>query len=206
MSLSKVSEDVREHQLQSSWCFWYDKKMKKGEKDFNEYKANLKKVHTFKTVEEFWKLYTHIKRPSSLDNNINVYFFRDGPNHSPCWESFPNGGCWILKVKKRSHNSAGVIGKMWQDLVFAAIGEVFEEPTVIGIGMAIRTKEELLSVWNSDNSNDAIRFAIGEKLKEVLDLEPQTMIEYKHFKTSIEDMSTYRHAKPYVFAASQGVN
>jgi hypothetical protein len=40
----------------------------------------------------------------------------------------------------------------------------------------------------------------------ILDLEPSTMIEYKHFSTSMEDMSTYRHAKPYVFAAAQAAN
>ncbi|KAG5179292.1 putative eukaryotic initiation factor 4E [Tribonema minus] len=197
-----------QHKLQTSWCFWYDKKHKKGGTgDYNEYKANLHKVHTFSTVEDFWRLYTHIKRPSALENNINMYFFRDAPNSSPSWESFPNGGCWILKIKKRAHSGTSVLGKMWQDLVFAAIGECFEEPTVVGVGMAVRSKEDLLSVWNSDNSgNDAVRFAIGEKLKAILDLEPSTMIEYKHFASSMEDMSTYRHAKPYVFAAAQAVN
>jgi Eukaryotic initiation factor 4E len=52
-----------------------------------------------------------------------------------------------------------------QDLVFAAIGEMFEEPSVVGVGMAVRSKEDLLSVWNSDNTSDAVRFAIGERLK-----------------------------------------
>lgn len=40
-----------------------------------------------------------------------------------------------------------------QDLVLAVIGEMFEEPNVVGIGMAIRSREDLLSVWNEDNSN-----------------------------------------------------
>lgn len=50
---------------------------------------------------------------------------------------------------------------MWQDLVFAAIGEAFAEPTMVGIAMAIRSKEDMISVWNSDNTNEQVRFAIG---------------------------------------------
>jgi translation initiation factor 4E len=160
-------------------------------------------VTTFDTVEGFWRTYVHLKRPSALDNNINMYIFRDMPNYSPSWEIFPRGGCWILTIKKRAPSGTSVLGKMWQDLVFAAIGECFDEPSVVGVGMAVRTKGDILSVWNSDNSNDDVRFAIGEKLKAILDLEPSTMIEYKHFHSSMEDMSTYRHAKPYVFAAAQ---
>jgi len=39
-----------------------------------------------------------------------------------------------------------------------------------------------------------------EKLKTILGLEENTMIEYKTFKASLQDMSSYRNAKPYVFA------
>ena len=60
--------------------------------------------------------------------------------------------------------------------------------------MAVRQKGDILSVWNSDNTNPDVRFAIGEKLKAILDLEPSCLIEYKHFHTSIADMSTYRYA------------
>ncbi len=28
-------------------------------------------------------------------------------------QSYPNGGCWIVKV----HKGVGVLGKLWQDLV-----------------------------------------------------------------------------------------
>lgn len=42
--------------------------------------------------------------------------------------------------------------------MLAVIGEMFEEPNVVGIGMAIRSREDLLSVWNEDNSNDEVIF------------------------------------------------
>lgn len=101
--------------------------------------------------------YIHVKRPSQLSRDVNLYMFRDLPNCAPMWEAFPQGGCWILKIKKK----ANVLGKMWQDLVFAAIGEAFENTDVVGIAMAIRSKEDMISVWNADNSDDNTRFAIG---------------------------------------------
>lgn len=101
--------------------------------------------------------YIHVKRPSQLSRDVNLYLFRDQANCAPMWEAFPQGGCWILKIKKK----ANVLGKMWQDLVFAAIGEAFASRDVVGIAMAIRSKEDMLSVWNADNSDDSTRFAIG---------------------------------------------
>jgi translation initiation factor 4E len=202
----RIEKQEGDHPLQTAWAFWYDKKQRydpnKGA-DTNEYKGNLHKIASFDTVESFWKLYCHLKRPSVLDLNVNLYLFRDGPTNVPMWEAFPRGGCWILKVKKRKDSEASVLGKMWQELVISAIGECFEEPDVVGVSVNIRKNEDLLSVWNVDNRNDEIRFRIGEKLKQILDLEASTIIEYKHHAESMQDRSTFRNAKAYVFAAAE---
>ncbi len=145
-----------------------------------------------------------MKRPSALDLNVNLYLFRDAPNIAPMWECFPRGGCWILKIKKKRDSGASVLGKMWQDMVLSSIGEVFNEPDVVGISISIRAKEDLISVWNAENKTDDIRFKIGEKMKEILDLDPSTMIEYKFHAHSMADMSTFRNAKGYIFAPSEG--
>ncbi|EQC35210.1 hypothetical protein SDRG_07439 [Saprolegnia diclina VS20] len=186
-----------EHSLQTGWCLWYDRKLPKRT-DLDTYQSNLQKIAAFGTVEDFWRHYVHVKRPSQLNKDTNLYLFRDAPNCAPMWEAFPNGGCWILKIKKK----ANVLGKMWQDLCFAAVGEAFETLNVVGIAMAIRSKEDMISVWNADNTDDSARFAIGEKLKELLMLDSNTLIEYKFHSNSIRDMSTFRNAKPYVFSAS----
>jgi translation initiation factor 4E len=199
-----IGKEEGDHPLQTGWAFWYDKKQRYDpNKDPTEYKGHLHKIGAFNTVEGFWKLYCYLKRPSTLDLNVNLYLFRDGAGNIPMWEAYPNGGCWILKVKKRKDTDASVLGKMWQELVVGAIGECFEEPNVVGVSVCIRKNEDLLSVWNADNRNDEIRFHIGEKLKQILDLEPATIIEYKHHAESMQDKSTFRNAKPYVFAAAE---
>ena len=197
----KIVREENDHPLQTAWAFWYDKKQSK-KTDTAEFRGQLHKLGSFDSVEGFWKLYCYLKRPSSLEVNVNFYLFRDGPSNIPMWEAFPRGGCWILKVKKVKDSGASVLGKMWQEMVIAAIGEIFEEPDVVGVSVCIRKNEDLLSVWNVDNRNEEIRFRIGEKMKQILDLEPATIIEYKHHAESMQDMSTFRNAKAYVFAAA----
>ena len=52
-----------EHSLQSAWAFWYDKKQSK-KTSTAEFREKLHKIGSFNTVEQFWKLYLHLKRPS----------------------------------------------------------------------------------------------------------------------------------------------
>jgi translation initiation factor 4E len=199
----RIAREKDDHPLETSWSFWFDKKASYKKTDSTtEFKSHLQKLGTFDSVEGFWKLYCYLKRPSVLEINVNLYLFREGPNIIPMWEAFPNGGCWILKIMKKKEGGPSVLGKMWQEMVFAMIGETFEEPDVVGLSVSIRKNEDLISVWNVDNRNDEIRFKIGEKIKQILDLEPSTIIEYKHHADSLRDMSTFRNAKAYVFAAA----
>ena len=192
-----------DHKLESPWAIWYDKKTPFRQVDPISYRSKLVKIGSFDTIESFWKLYVHMKRPSSLELNVNLYLMRDGSNHAPLWEAYPRGGCWILKVKKKV-DGFSVLGKMWQDLVFATIGEAFEEPDVVGISLCIRKNEDLISVWNSDSRNPDIKFNIAESMKKILDLEPDTVIEFKYHAESMKDLSTFRNAKAYVQITETG--
>jgi len=69
------------------------------------------------------------------------------------------------------------------------------------LALSSRGRDDNLSVWNKDNSSPEVRFNIGEKLKELLNLDESTLVEYKFFKSAIRDGSGFRNAKPYVYAA-----
>ena len=49
-------------------------------------------------------------RPSDLAYGTNVHCFRKG--YKPMWEEFPDGGCWILRVKKKA--SRNYLNYMWE--------------------------------------------------------------------------------------------
>mmetsp|Transcript_34827 Transcript_34827/g.26001 ORF Transcript_34827/g.26001 Transcript_34827/m.26001 type:complete len:172 (-) Transcript_34827:339-854(-) len=144
------------HSLQTNWCYWYlQRQMHHSENDGEPlkkvtYRDRLKSLGTISTVEQFFEYYVYMKRPSEMAREIDLYFFREG--EVPMWEDSPFGGIWILKVKKEDD-----IDKMWELLLMALIGEQFEEPKVIGLGLSLRTKERLLEVWLKDGRNEKVR-------------------------------------------------
>jgi len=91
-----------------------------------------------------------------------------------------------------------MLNRVWERLLLAAIGEVFEEPDVVGVVISTRQREDLVSVWNAENINPAVHFRIGEKLEHIFHPHPPTVIEYKNHNTSIRDRSTFRNARPYL--------
>jgi hypothetical protein len=47
-----------------------------------------------------------------------------------------------------------------------------------------------------------IGWSHSTRLREILNLDATTQVEYKHFSSSLMDGSTFRNAKAYVYAAS----
>jgi len=64
------------------------------------------------------------------------------------WEACPTGGSWIVRFKKqgKQHKSSPTLAKCWEELLFATVGEFFEDPDVIGIVVGIKTTEDVLQV------------------------------------------------------------
>lgn len=186
-----------ESPLETSWTFWYDKKTT-DKKESDQYLESLKQLGSFNTIQGFYRHYTHLHRPNELPRDHNILMFRKG--YKPMWEEFPEGGCWIIRIKRKA--SQGYVNRMWENLLLGCVGEAFEVPDVVGCVLSTRLKDDVLSVWNVSNKNPQTRFRIGEKLKEVLDLDMNALIQYKDHMQSLQDHSTYRNAKNYMFAPS----
>mmetsp|Transcript_26405 Transcript_26405/g.69777 ORF Transcript_26405/g.69777 Transcript_26405/m.69777 type:complete len:363 (+) Transcript_26405:68-1156(+) len=186
-----------ESPLETAWTFWYDKKTT-DRKESDQYMEGLKQLGSFNTIEGFYRHYTYLLRPSELPRDHNVLMFRKG--YKPMWEEFPEGGCWIIRIKRKA--SQNYVNHMWENLLIACIGEAFEMPDVVGCVLSTRLKDDVLSVWNLNNRDTPARFRIGEKLKEVLDLNMTALIQYKDHMQSLQDYSTYRNARNYMFAPS----
>ena len=72
-------------------------------------------------------------------------------------------------------------------LNLCVIGEQFEEPKVIGLGLSLRTKERLLQVWIKDGRNEKVRTGVSNKLRQILQLDPDSVtLYYKEHQKSIK--------------------
>ena len=136
---SRSSSTSPEHPLKSTWIIWYRPPTSK----YSDYEKSTIPLAYLSTVEAFWAVYTHLKRPSILPSVSDYHIFRKGIR--PVWEDEENkrGGKWIVRLKK------GVADRYWEDLLLAIVGDQFAEAgeEVCGAVLSVRSGEDVMSVW-----------------------------------------------------------
>ena len=66
----------------------------------------------------------------------------------------------------------------WERLLFACVSEEFEDQNVIGLVLSVRQKKNLIEIWIKNAKNEDDRIKTGEKIRELLDLEPTNLVFY----------------------------
>lgn len=152
------------HKLERKWAFWFDNQSK--HKQGAAWGASLRKAYTFDTVEEFWCLYDQIFKPSRLQGNADLHWFKAGIE--PKWEDpqCANGGKWTVISNRKPD-----LDNMWLETLMALIGEQFDEgDEICGVVASVRPKQDKLSLWTKNAANEAVQMSIGRKWKEVIDV------------------------------------
>ncbi|KAG0020502.1 Eukaryotic translation initiation factor 4E type 2 [Entomortierella chlamydospora] len=174
------------HPLHFNWVFWFMHRAP-GSKILN-YESSMKKIATFGSVEDFWAVYSHLKRPHELPTVSDYHLFKQGVR--PVWEDATNinGGKWIVRLKK------GLASRYWEDLVVAVIGDQFDVGSEIcGAVLSIRGGEDILSLWNQSAHEGRINLKIRDTMKRVLNLPADTIMEYKTHNDALKDNSSFRN-------------
>lgn len=150
------------HPLQNQWSLWfYDNDRNKT------WEENLIELTTFDTVEDFWRLYHHIKLPSELRQGHDYAVFKQGIR--PMWEDDANkmGGRWLISLEKKQRFTD--LDRFWLDVVLLLIGENFENSDEIcGAVVNVRPKVDKIAIWTADAMKQHATIEIGKKLKEQL--------------------------------------
>ena len=151
-STESVPDFTRLHPLQTSWTMWYQEsaKGKGGKVDWSQL---LKKLMTFSTVEDFWRLYNYVPKPSEIGVGCDYSLFREGIE--PAWEHPGNskGGRWVFRIPNSGPRS---MDDLWLSLLLSLIGEQYEdsEPDAIcGVVISIRKSENRLALWTKNAQN-----------------------------------------------------
>eukprot|EP00755_Sulcionema_specki_P030256 Sspe_Gene.93937::Locus_66428_Transcript_1_1_Confidence_1.000_Length_812::g.93937::m.93937/K03259/EIF4E; translation initiation factor 4E len=172
-----------QHKLQDQWTFWLEKReILKAQLTEKEWDRGLQKIGVFTTLEQFFLYYSNVQRVSELQKQMAYYVFRG--DVKPTWENYPNGGHWTVTLN-RSYEPES-LNRLWEQLVFALIGEEFASPHVVGAAISVRKDEYTITVWSDDND---VKFAMGEKVRSVLNLGFNVLLEYKNNLKSIKDAS-----------------
>ncbi|KAF9963737.1 Eukaryotic translation initiation factor 4E type 2 [Modicella reniformis] len=174
------------HPLHFNWVFWFMHRSP-GSKILN-YESSMKKIATFGSVEDFWAVYSHLKRPHELPTVSDYHLFKQGVR--PVWEDATNinGGKWIVRLKK------GLASRYWENLIVAVVGDQFDVGSEIcGAVLSIRGGEDILSLWNQSAQEGRINLKIRDTMKRVLNLPVDTIMEYKTHNDALRDNSSYKN-------------
>lgn len=148
----KASSASTTHALRDSWTFWYRPPISKAH-GYIEYENTLHAIATVRTGEEFWEVYGHLKRPSTLPVVSDYHLFRK--DIRPIWEDDVNkkGGKWVVRMKK------GVADRFWEDLLLALIGDQFADAgaEICGAVLSVRNGEDILSIWTRTDGGRVLK-------------------------------------------------
>ncbi|KAL2863304.1 eukaryotic translation initiation factor 4E [Aspergillus lucknowensis] len=176
---------LKEHPLRSTWIIWYRPPTPK----YSDYEKSTAPLASISSVESFWSIYSHLKRPSLLPTVSDYHIFKKGVR--PVWEDDANkkGGKWIVRLKK------GVADRYWEDLLLAMIGDQFAEASdeVCGAVLSVRSGEDVLSVWTRIDGGRNIK--IRETIKRLLAFPADTNIVWKSHDDSIAQRSAIDQAR-----------
>ncbi|KAM6949196.1 eukaryotic translation initiation factor 4E type 2-like [Aplochiton taeniatus] len=187
---STVALAAGEHPLQYNYTFWYSRRTPSRPANTQSYEQNIRQIGTVASVEQFWKFYSHLVRPGDLTGHSDFHLFKEGIK--PMWEDEANrsGGKWIIRLRK------GLASRFWENIILAMLGEQFmvgEE--ICGVVVSIRFQEDILSIWNKTASDQVTTSRIRDTLRRVLNLPPNTIMEYKTHNDSLKDNSSFRNTK-----------
>jgi translation initiation factor 4E len=174
-----------ENPLKSTWIVWYRPPTPK----YSDYEKSTVPLASISSVESFWAVYSHLKRPSLLPTVSDYHIFKKGIR--PVWEDEANkrGGKWIVRLKK------GVADRYWEDLLLAMVGDQFAEAgdEVCGAVLSVRGGEDVLSVWTRIDGGRNIK--IRETIKRLLAFPFDTNIIWKSHDDSIAQRSAIDQAR-----------
>ncbi|KAF1847719.1 IF4E-domain-containing protein [Cucurbitaria berberidis CBS 394.84] len=171
--------------LKSTWVVWYRPPTPKN----TDYEKSIVAIIRFGTAQEFWKVFVHLKKPSTLPSVSDYHVFKEGIR--PVWEDEENkrGGKWIMRLKK------GVADRYWEELLMALVGDQFMEAReeVCGFVLSVRSGEDVLSIWTKNDGGRNIK--IRETVKRVLELPEGTNIVWRSHDDSIAQRSAIDQAR-----------
>lgn len=137
----------------------------------NEYENNLQEVAEIADLAAFWQIYQHIKRPSALPVNCELFFFRSGIK--PVWENKHNRGGGKFIVRATRDQCDGI----WEKMLVETL--MWSHQALCGIVLNVKKREMVVSIWTRELEHHSDKEEIRKWIREILGIGDGVYIEYK---------------------------
>ena len=157
--------------LREPYAFWLAFLKENILMQAKEYESNLQKVADVDTLKRFWEIHQHIKRPSELPVNAELFFFKDGIK--PVWENKHNrgGGKFIIRARKERCD------EIWERMLLSTL--TWYHDAICGIVVNIKANEIIISIWTKELEYHTQKEEIKNWIRSTLGISDNVYIEYK---------------------------
>jgi translation initiation factor 4E len=168
-------ENGKQTPLQKEYKFWYSKsKDNKKNMTKEDFESELQMMVGFSTVEEYWGVYLHMRKPSELEVGSKLFLFQG--DIRPLWEDERNkqGGRFYIRVRKEKAD------RIYEDLVLDYIGEQFDHnEDICGLQIASRPDDVVvISLWTQYIKNH-VKEDLCSWMRKCLEIPANIKIDYQ---------------------------
>ena len=145
--------------------------------DKKEYENQVKKIAEFDTIEDFWCIFQHLRKPDSCKPGIEFQMFKNPI--MPMWEDENNKNGGKISIKLRKDYTTII----WEEMIFALIGGVLPEEVkdeLNGIVVSSRKEFNVLQIWFRNYSVKIIG-EIEQCIRDLLQIPNEVELEIKQF-------------------------
>lgn len=175
-----------DHSLENGWTLYYSPPAARPLPG-HAWTSNVKRVFTFRSVEDFWRLYHNVKPASQLGMKTDFYLMKG--EIEPEWEHEANlnGGKFGFTLSKKdlmpsnstSNNLVTTkVDECWLNLVLSCIGETFTKNELVnGINIGMRPKEIRIAIWTKLRSPEHLEelATLGTEIKNFIQFPGQIL-------------------------------
>jgi len=199
---SNQSSEPNKTKLENSFSFWYrisddivQYQAPKQALDKKIYETQVKKIHEFDTVEEFWGIFQHLRKPDSCKPGIEFMMFKEPIK--PMWEDEYNKNGGKISIKLRKEYTTII----WEEMIFALIGGILPKEMkeeINGIVVTSRKEFNTLQIWFK-TFDENINKDLVQCIKDLLVIPDEVNLEIKQFNKNKSEKKTggYYNNKSY---------
>ena len=148
-----------------------------------KYEVQVKKIAEFDTIEDFWAIFQHLRKPDGFRPGIEYFMFKE--QIKPLWEdeNNKNGGRFTIKLKR------GYTTIIWEEMIFALIGGILPKEIKDEInGIVVTSKKEFntLQIWFKTFDSKIVS-EIEKTLRDLLVIPEEVKLETKQFNINVNN-------------------
>lgn len=138
-----------------------------------KYEDNIKKIAKISTVEEFWRVFSHLQPIQKIENKSAYHIFRGDSRAMREDEDNINGGSFLIRLTKTNQSLLA----LWEKVVLCFIGGQLPK-AIVGITISPRTKLFNLSIWHQHVETEEDIKNIIEEIVKIVDIPVNFKIEH----------------------------